>query len=96
MIEMVVSDEGRGVPAEYLAHLFNRFYRVTEGTAANVKGTGLGLYIAKGIVEAHKGQIRASNLPGGGLSVSFTLPVHPQDSAREPVPAAGKLATHAG
>src|SRR5207302_5286348 len=56
-IEVEVSDEGPGIAPEYMANLFDRFYRVTSernGAAGHsVQGTGLGLSIAKGIVEAH-------------------------------------------
>lgn len=70
-----VLDRGPGVAEQDLGRMFEKFYRlpVPEG----VSGTGLGLSICKGIVEAHRGSIRAENRAGGGLRVVCRLPVHP-------------------
>jgi signal transduction histidine kinase len=66
-----ISDNGPGIPSENLPNVFNRFWkRETGGT----KGTGLGLFIAKGIVEAHGGRIWVESIPGEGAAFSFTLP----------------------
>ena len=73
-VEVAVVDEGRGIPAERLPHLFRNFSR---GEAADDPGgdTGLGLAICRGIVEAHGGRIRAeSDGPGLGARFAFTLP----------------------
>ena len=67
-----VADEGPGIAQEHLAHVFDRFWK-HEGQGN--KGTGLGLFIAKGIVEAHGGRIWAESLPAGGAMFSFTLPL---------------------
>ncbi|MDE2969661.1 MAG: ATP-binding protein, partial [Chloroflexota bacterium] len=68
-----VSDEGRGIPAESLPHLFRKFSRVQSEEQAG--DTGLGLSICKGIVEAHGGRIWAeSDGPGLGARFTFTLP----------------------
>ena len=68
-----VADEGRGIPAENLPHLFRKFSRVQPGEEA--EDTGLGLAICKGIVEAHGGRIWAeSDGPGRGARFTFTLP----------------------
>ncbi|MBE9508340.1 MAG: GAF domain-containing sensor histidine kinase [Chloroflexi bacterium] len=69
---VVVSDTGPGIPAEALPHVFERFYRVTEG---QVSGTGLGLTITQRIVEAHGGEITVSSEEGRGATFIFTLPV---------------------
>jgi signal transduction histidine kinase len=70
-----VTDHGLGIPAEHLARVFDRFYRV-GGTADAVAGQGLGLSICKEIVTAHGGRIWAeSEGPGRGSSFSFTLPL---------------------
>ena len=72
-VAVSVSDEGRGIPAERLPHLFRRF----SGSEPEEPGgdTGLGLAICKGIVEAHGGRIRAeSDGPGLGARFTFTLP----------------------
>ena len=70
---VTVSDEGRGIPAERLPHLFRKF---SGGRPEELGGdTGLGLAICKGIVEAHGGRIRAeSDGPGLGARFTFTLP----------------------
>ena len=68
-----VADEGRGIPAESLPHLFRKFSRVHSEEQGG--DTGLGLAICKGIVEAHGGRIRAeSDGPGLGARLTFTLP----------------------
>ncbi|MDE2756834.1 MAG: ATP-binding protein, partial [Acidobacteriota bacterium] len=68
-----VSDEGRGIPAESLPHLFRKFSRIQSEEQAG--DTGLGLSICKGIVEAHGGRIWAeSDGPGLGARFTFTLP----------------------
>ena len=72
-VEVRVSDRGRGIPAENLPHLFERFYRVTGGR--NIEGLGLGLYITRLLVEAHGGHIRVESELGQGSTFIFTLPV---------------------
>ncbi len=72
-----VADNGRGIPPEDLPHIFDRFYRgeksrSREGYASG--GAGLGLAIAKGIVEAHNGHIWVESQPGEGTEMRFTLP----------------------
>ena len=72
-VEFSVTDEGRGIPAESLPHLFRKFSRVQYEEQGG--DTGLGLAICKGIVEAHGGRIRAeSDGPGLGARFVFTLP----------------------
>ena len=72
-IVISVSDEGRGIPAESLPHLFRKFSRI-EGEHHG-RDTGLGLAICKGIIEAHGGRIWAtSDGPGLGATFTFTLP----------------------
>ena len=72
-VAVSVSDEGRGIPAESLPHLFRKFSRIEGETRGG--DTGLGLAICKGIVEAHGGRIWAeSEGPGLGTSFTFTLP----------------------
>jgi signal transduction histidine kinase len=69
-----VTDTGIGIPAESLDHLFTRFYRVPDQTSSRPSGTGLGLYIARRIVEAHSGRIWADSTPGQGSTFTFALP----------------------
>ena len=68
-----IADTGRGIAPEDLAHIFDRYWRprVSKG-----EGTGLGLYIARGIVEAHGGRVWAESSPQGAI-LSFTLPLGP-------------------
>jgi PAS domain S-box-containing protein len=67
-----VTNEGAGIEPSDLPNLFNRFYRVEGGRRA--KGVGLGLYIARELVEAHGGSMTAESLPGGTTTFRFTLP----------------------
>lgn len=72
MLKISVSDKGPGVPPHLLERIFDKFFRLP---GSRTGGTGLGLTIAKNIVELHKGQLRAENQPAGGLCVSFFLPI---------------------
>jgi signal transduction histidine kinase len=73
-VAVEVSDEGPGVAEADLPHIFSRFYRANSDLTKRVKGTGLGLYLAKAVVEAHGGRITAESPPGGGTTFLFTLP----------------------
>ena len=76
-VAVSVSDEGRGLPAEQLPHLFRKFSRIDDGgnAGSGIAGSGLGLAICKGIVEAHGGRIWAeSDGPGLGARFTFTIP----------------------
>ncbi len=71
-----ITDSGKGIPPEALAQLFNKFFRVTGAMEGGTKGTGLGLYIAKSIIELHHGKIWAeSSGVGKGSTFSFSLPL---------------------
>jgi PAS domain S-box-containing protein len=71
-VRFSVSDTGPGIPERDLAHLFDRFWR---GNRTKRSGAGLGLAIAKGIIEAHGGRVSAESTEGHGTTFSFTVPV---------------------
>jgi histidine kinase len=71
-----ISDTGLGIPAEHLPHIFNRFYRVDKSRSRAGGGSGIGLTIAKHLVEAHGGHIWAESVGSGqGSTFSFSLPL---------------------
>jgi len=74
-VEVCVSDTGEGIPAEDLPNIFERFYRVDRSRARATGGSGLGLTIARRLVEAHGGEIAVQSELGKGSSFSFTLPI---------------------
>lgn len=74
-----VADEGPGVAPEHLPHLFERFYRVDAGRSTDAGGTGLGLAIARGIVQAHQGEIDVSSQMGQGTTFTVRLPLAGHD-----------------
>jgi two-component system OmpR family sensor kinase len=84
-IEVHVTDEGGGFPAEFLAHAFERFSRPDQARSRG--GAGLGLAIVNAIMSAHGGSATAANQPRGGGDVTLTLPL---DAARSPSRAAGE------
>ena len=65
-----VRDTGVGIPENHIPYIFDAFYRVSR----DAKGSGLGLSIAKTIIEAHEGTISVASAPGEGSTFSFTLP----------------------
>ncbi len=69
-VQVVVSDEGAGIPEQMLGRVFAKFWRGGDHRG----GTGLGLYIVKGLVEAHGGTITAGRSPHGGAEFRFVLP----------------------
>ncbi len=76
-VQVAVTDQGIGMPADQLAKIFERFYQVDGSSKRRFGGTGLGLAIAKRIVEGHNGRIWAESEEGKGSTFFFTLPVSP-------------------
>jgi signal transduction histidine kinase len=76
MVYVSVSDSGEGIPPEDLPMIFERFYRVDKSRARATGGSGLGLTIAKRLVEAHGGIIKAESKAGQGSTFTFSLPIN--------------------
>ena len=75
---LAVADSGPGIPASDLERIFDKFYRVMDRTraASAIGGTGVGLSVCRGLIEAHGGRIWAANRRSGGAIFRFTLPLH--------------------
>ena len=71
-----VADSGPGIPSTAVPNLFTKFFRVSGVLEKGSKGTGLGLFIAKSIVELHQGKIWVNTKLGKGSAFSFSIPVH--------------------
>ncbi|WP_437779680.1 ATP-binding protein [Sorangium sp. So ce1097] len=67
-----VADTGPGIPPEHQPHLFDRYWKASQESRT---GAGLGLYIARGIVEAHHGTVAVESTPGQGTTIHFSLPL---------------------
>ena len=76
-VKTSVTDKGMGIGKEDLTHIFERFYRVDDAFTRGIGGAGLGLAIAKYIIESHGGKIWAESELGKGSTFSFTLPLKP-------------------
>ncbi|QPC81545.1 PAS domain S-box protein [Phototrophicus methaneseepsis] len=73
-VTFFVRDEGIGIPESELPNIFSRFYRVDNKLTTTTKGTGLGLYLVKSIVDAHGGTINVKSQPDYGSTFYFTIP----------------------
>jgi signal transduction histidine kinase len=85
-----VADTGPGIPAEHLPFLFERFYRVDQARTRGQGGTGIGLAIARSVVEAHGGTIRAESEVGTGSAFTFDLPLAGAEATRPKVTTGGR------
>jgi signal transduction histidine kinase len=74
-VAVAVANEGRPLTAEELSFIFERFHRTASAKLEGIQGAGLGLYIARSLVEAHGGRITAESTPAGVTTFRFTLPV---------------------
>lgn len=69
-----IADNGKGIAARHVEHIFDKFYRVPSGDRHDVRGYGLGLYYARCVVERHGGEIAASSREGKGTTITIKLP----------------------
>lgn len=74
-VYLSVSDNGPGIPEEYLSKVFDKFFRVPTGNKHNVKGYGLGLSFALMVMKQHKGEIMVENLAKGGCMFTLKFPI---------------------
>ncbi len=74
LLYISVKDEGIGIPKKDVEKVFDRFYRVDKARTRKLGGTGMGLAIAKEMVQAHGGDIWADSIEGKGTTITFTLP----------------------
>jgi signal transduction histidine kinase len=80
MAAVTVADAGPGIPESDLPFVFERFYRVDPSRSRSTGGTGLGLTIARQLVEAHGGHIQVHSTPGQGTRFTFNLPLAPDST----------------
>lgn len=73
-VAITVQDAGAGVPDNELSRLFDQHFRASSAKASGARGSGLGLYVVRQIVEAHSGTVNAGRSPDGGLEIRMTLP----------------------
>jgi signal transduction histidine kinase len=74
-LQCSIKDQGKGIPAESLELIFDKFYQAPNQTLKKPEGSGLGLAISKKIIELHNGTIHAENSEQGGACFIFTLPI---------------------
>lgn len=74
-VTIAVSDPGVGISEEQLEHIFERFYRVDDALSRKTQGTGLGLYLARAVIDAHHGTIEVDSQVGKGSTFRFTIPI---------------------
>jgi PAS domain S-box-containing protein len=79
-IVVSVSDQGEGIPPQYVEKIFERFFQIDGASTRRVGGSGLGLSISRGIIEAHDGRIWVESVAGQGSTFRFTLPLAPNEA----------------
>lgn len=83
VIKVEIKDNGPGIPEDKLSNIFNRFYRIDTERTKDFMSTGLGLAIAKEMVEAHGGKIYASSIMGKGSTFTIELPIEKEEEPNE-------------
>jgi signal transduction histidine kinase len=79
-----ITDTGIGIPMSDQKNIFSKFYRASN--TSKEKGTGLGLFVAKQIIEGHHGTLRFESVPNVGTTFLFSLPLVPSSGLRPPSP----------
>ena len=74
-VRIQISDQGPGIPADELSNIFMKFFRSKDAKASPIKGSGLGLYLAKYFVELHAGTLTVDSTPGQGSTFTVELPL---------------------
>ena len=81
-VRVRITDNGIGIPARDVPHVFDKFYRVKNASTAGISGTGLGLAITRSIVETHGGRIGVESEEGSGSTFWVELPAAPPGADR--------------
>ena len=74
-VEIIIKDNGIGIPANRLPHIFNRFYQIDTSITRGYEGTGIGLALTKELVELHKGKINVNSKEGEGTEFIIHLSI---------------------
>jgi len=82
-VQISITDHGPGINSEDVEKIFQRFYRVPNRNSKSVRGSGLGLYICRKLIEAHHGEIRAESKLGEGTKFIIILPIEQKDEMEE-------------
>jgi len=82
-VAVSVSDQGIGIPEDQIGRLFTRFHRVDSRDSRKQYGTGIGLYLVRHLIEAHRGEVSVESKCGQGSTFTFVLPMNPSQSEGE-------------
>jgi two-component system sensor histidine kinase BaeS len=85
-LQVSIEDQGRGIPAAELPHIFKPFFRGRAARRDQVEGSGLGLGLAMEVAEAHGGRVTVTSTEGSGATFTLHLPAEHQSAAHPPVP----------
>jgi signal transduction histidine kinase len=84
-VKVIVEDSGVGIPSQDLPHVFERFYQVESHLTRRHGGMGLGLSVAKAMIEMHGGRIWAASVEGKGSTFTFLLPLEQKNGGTAPL-----------